>query len=73
MDPFGSAALNALRVQFGGNLYLLRRYDWIHRVMSKPDETKLEWNHFISSVNMCFFSESRYAEPLNRNKSQFDW
>ena len=28
----GSAALNALRVQFGGNLYLLRRYDWIHRV-----------------------------------------
>ena len=27
----GSAALNALRVQFGGTLYLLRRYDWIHR------------------------------------------
>ena len=36
MDPFGSAALNALRVQFGGNLYLLRRYDWIHRVRLDP-------------------------------------
>ena len=29
------SAVNALRVQFGGNLYL-RRYDWIHRVCCFP-------------------------------------
>ena len=33
MDP-SLAALNAQKlVQFGGNLYLLGRYDWIHREM----------------------------------------
>ncbi len=55
----GSAALNALRVQFGGTLYLLRRYDWIHRdpgpiqrkKTSHPSWSTSRWKKFPRVFN----------------------
>ena len=59
----GSAALNArFRVQFGGNLYLLRRYDWIHRVKYFASFSKVKSSGGIVSrpaigdVELCLFS-----------------